>query len=148
MTSKPGGRPVAAIAADANVILSAVLGHAAIEVFIQSDVSVLTTKGVLDEVRDYLPVLAKQYDMLPQALEAQLRLLAIRECKPHEYSPKLDTAKRAIGRRDPDDVDLLALALTFGVPVWSNDSDFRDVGVDWYTTAQLLRRLGIKSARR
>lgn len=148
MTSRPGGKPVAAIAADANVLLSAVLGHAALEVFTRSDVSVFTTKRVLDEVRDYIPVLAKQHDILPQVLEAQLRLLAVRECGPDEYAPKLDAAKRAIGKRDPDDVDLLALALAFGVPVWSNDSDFRDTGVEWYTTAQLLRHLGIRGSRR
>jgi predicted nucleic acid-binding protein len=143
VTSRPGEKPVAAIAADANVLLSAVLGHAALKVFTQTDVSVFTTKRVLDEVRDYLPVLAKQYAILPQVLEAQLRLLAVRECEPVEYAPKLDTAKRAIGKRDPDDVDLLALALAFGVPVWSNDSDFKDTGVEWYTTARLLRRLGV-----
>jgi predicted nucleic acid-binding protein len=28
-------------------------------------------------------------------------------------------AVRRIGRRDPDDVELLALALHFGMPIWS-----------------------------
>jgi predicted nucleic acid-binding protein len=148
VTSRPGEKPVAAIAADANVLLSAVLGHAALKVFTQTDVSVFTTKAVLDEVRDYLPVLAKQYDVLPEVLEAQLRLLAVRECERHEYAHKLEAAKRAIGKRDLDDVDLLALALAFGVPVWSNDSDFDDAGVEWYTTARLLRHLGIGGSRR
>ena len=143
MISKPGEKPVPAVAADANVLLSAVLGHAALRVFTVTDVSVLTTQGVLQEVREYLPLVAKQYDMLPQALEAQLRLLAVRECEPGEYAAKLEAANQAIARRDPDDVDLLALALAFGVPVWSNDSDFRDAGVEWYTTARPLRRFGI-----
>lgn len=143
MTSKPGERPVAAVAADANVLLSAVLGHAALRVFTQTDISVLTTPGVLQEARDYLPIVARQYEVLPQALEAQLRLLAVRECQPSEFAPKLDAAKRSIAKRDPHDVDLLALALAFAIPVWSNDSDFKDAGVEWYTTARLLRRLGI-----
>jgi predicted nucleic acid-binding protein len=112
-------------------------------VFTQSDVSVLTTQGVLPEVRDYLPVVARQYDMLPQALEAQLRLLAVRECQRGEYAAKLEAAKRSIAKRDPHDVGLLALALAFAIPVWSNDGDFKDAGVEWYTTARLLRRLGI-----
>jgi len=143
VTSKPGEKPVAAVAADANVLLSAVLGHAALRVFTQTDISVLTTPGVLQEVRDYIPVIAGQYDILPQALEAQLRLLAVRECEPSEFAPKLEAAKRSIGKRDPHDVDLLVLALAFAIPVWSNDSDFKDAGVEWYTTARLLRRLGI-----
>jgi len=104
---------------------------------------VLTTQGVLQEVREYLPLVAKQYDILPQALEGQLRLLAVRECEPDEYATKLKAAKRAIARRDPDDVDLFALALALGVPVWSNDNDFKDAGVEGYTTARLLRRLGV-----
>jgi predicted nucleic acid-binding protein len=132
-----------ALAADANVLLSAVLGHAALRVFTCTDVSVLTTKHTLEEVREYLPLLARQYDMLPQALEAQLRLLAVRGCPLREYAAKLETAKRALARRDPDDVDLLALALAYSIPVWSNDSDFDDAAVEWYTTARLLRRLGI-----
>jgi predicted nucleic acid-binding protein len=143
VTSKPGERPVAAIAADANVLLSAVLGHAALRLFTQTDISVLTTRGVLRDVREYLPVVARQYDMLPQALEAQLRLLAVRECDPSEYAHAVEAASRAIAKRDPHDVDLLALALAFEIPVWSNDSDFKGAGVEWYTTARLLRHLGI-----
>jgi predicted nucleic acid-binding protein len=143
VTSKPGEKHVTAVAGDANVLLSAVLGHAALRVFTSTDVSVLTTPGVLEEVREYLPVIAKQYDMLPQALEGQLRLLAGRECEPEEYATKLEAAKRAIAKRDPHDVELLALALAFSVPVWSNDSDFKHTGVEWYTTARLLRLPGV-----
>jgi predicted nucleic acid-binding protein len=40
-------------------------------------------------------------------------------------------------------VDLLALALHLKLPIWSNDNDFEDAGVEWYTTAQLLKTLGI-----
>jgi hypothetical protein len=29
--------------------------------------------------------------------------------------------------------------------VWSNDNDFEDSGVEWYTTAELLKTLGIES---
>ena len=62
-----------------------------------------------------------------------------------EYQQKLPTAGRRIGKRDPDDVDVLALALTLNVPVWSNDNDFEDSGVEWHTTAELLKMLGIES---
>jgi predicted nucleic acid-binding protein len=59
-----------------------------------------------------------------------------------EYEPRITEARRRIGRRDPDDVEILALALHLGLPVWSNDSDFADAGVEWYTTAELLAKLG------
>ena len=143
MTSKPGARPVAAVAADANVLLSAVLGHAALRVFTQARIEVLTTAGVLDEVREYLPVVARQYGMLVQALEAQMRLLAVRVCDRREYAAGIEASRRAMEDRDPADVELLAIALVFGIPVWSNDSDFKTAGIEWYTTARLLRELGV-----
>jgi predicted nucleic acid-binding protein len=62
-----------------------------------------------------------------------------------EYEGKLAAARRRIGKRDPDDVDVLALALTLDLPVWSNDSDFEDSGVGWHTTADLSKVLGIES---
>jgi predicted nucleic acid-binding protein len=62
-----------------------------------------------------------------------------------EYEGKLSTARRRIGKRDPDDVDVLALALSMNLSVWSNDNDFEDSGVEWYTTAELLKTLGIES---
>jgi predicted nucleic acid-binding protein len=64
------------------------------------------------------------------ALEAQLRRLAVRECGPSEFVPKLKAATQVIAKRDPHDADLLALAPAFAIPVWSNDSDFKDVGVE------------------
>jgi predicted nucleic acid-binding protein len=124
------------------VLLSAVLGHAALRVFTQARVEVLTTAGVLDEVREYLPVVARQYGMLVEALEAQLRLLAVRVCDRREYAARIEASRRAMEDRDPADVELLSLALAFGIPVWSNDSDFKTAGIEWYTTARLLRELG------
>ena len=58
-----------------------------------------------------------------------------------EYAVQLPEARRRIGRRDPDDVEILALALHLGVPIWSNDNDFEDAGIAWYTTARLLAAL-------
>lgn len=66
--------------------------------------------------------------------------------EPQVYAAKLAEAERRIGRRDPNDVDLLALALHLRVPVWSNDNDFEDAGVEWYTTAELLQKLGPPNA--
>jgi predicted nucleic acid-binding protein len=57
------------------------------------------------------------------------------------YSPRLAEARKRIGRRGPDDVEFLALAMQFEVPIWSNDSDFEDAGVVWYTAASLLAAL-------
>src|SRR5437763_216892 len=44
-----------------------------------------------------------------------------------------------IGRRDPDDIDVLALALRLQAPLWSNDRDFERTGVEQMTTPDLLK---------
>ena len=62
-----------------------------------------------------------------------------------EYEHHLPEAERRIGKRDPDDVDVLALALDLKLAVWSNDNDFEAAGVDWHTTAEILKALGIRS---
>jgi predicted nucleic acid-binding protein len=57
------------------------------------------------------------------------------------FSAKIAEARRRIGHRDPDDVDILALAWQAVVPLWSNDNDFAETDVECYTTAELLRKL-------
>ena len=141
MTSKSGERSVARVAGDANVLLSAILGHKALAVFTRYNVEVVSTATVLSEVQEYLPKLAESYGIAPEALQSQFRLLTVRECRPSLYKGKIAEANRKIGWRDPDDVELLALAMALGIPVWSNDNDFRGVGVEWYTTARLLKKL-------
>jgi predicted nucleic acid-binding protein len=41
-------------------------------------------------------------------------------------------------------VELLALALHFEIPLWTNDNDFEDCGVEWFTSAELLKKLGVE----
>jgi predicted nucleic acid-binding protein len=53
---------------------------------------------------------------------------------------------RRIGKRDPDDAELPALALAFSVPLWSNDKDFEGTGVELFTSEALLRQLGLIDA--
>jgi predicted nucleic acid-binding protein len=52
------------------------------------------------------------------------------------YEDSVAEARRRIGRRYPDDVDILALAIHFRIAVWSNDNDFTGVGVEWFTNRQ------------
>jgi predicted nucleic acid-binding protein len=79
VTSKAGRKSVELVAADSNVILSALVGKAALKVFTRSSLEVVTTESVLEEVREFIPNMAELYDLAPQVLEGQLRLLAIRE---------------------------------------------------------------------
>jgi len=130
------------LVADANVLLSAVIGgqpkavleHPAVE-------SVVTAASTFEEVQEYASHLAQK-----KRLDLKLVLLAVAALPvtivPREqYKSALARARRKIGKRDPDDVEILALALHLGWPLWSNDNGFEAAGIEWYTTAELLRRL-------
>lgn len=135
------------LAGDANVLLAAILGHAALRVIDEGNVEPVTTLDTLAEVKEHLPVLAQKYGLDPKTLEANLLALGVTAYGPKKYRGKLGEARRRIEAQDPDDVPLLALALALRIPVWSNDNHFRKAGVPWYTTAQLLRKLGQSGSR-
>jgi predicted nucleic acid-binding protein len=130
------------LAADANVVLSALIGGQAMRVFRHPKVDqILTTESVLIEVQEYAGVLAHR-----RGLDADLVLLAaaslpVTTVVRKAYAASLSAARKRIAHRDPDDVDLLALALHFKIPIWSNDNDFNDAGIVRYTTASLLSLL-------
>ena len=134
------------LVADANVLLSAVIGgRAALALRHERVEQVFTPAVAYDEVLEYLPSLARKKGLELDTLLLACAALPITVVEHPDYQEKLPTAKRRIAKRDPDDVDVLALALTLNLPVWSNDNDFEDSGVEWHTTAELLKMLGIES---
>lgn len=131
------------LAADANVLLSAVLDGQAGRVLRRGAVlEVLTAEATFEEVREYAAQLAVKKRLSVDIVLMAVASLPVTIVEQAVYKARIPEAKRRIGRRDPDDVEIMALALHFGIPVWSNDNDFADAGVEWYTTAQLLRKLG------
>jgi predicted nucleic acid-binding protein len=132
------------LAADANVLLSAVVGGRARDVLTHPRVEeVLTTASTLAEVQEYLSQLARKRRLPLDAVLLAAATLPVTVVEHPVYAAKISTATKRLGRRDPDDVELLALALQAAIPVWSNDKDFEDAGVDRFTTAELLKELGI-----
>jgi predicted nucleic acid-binding protein len=134
------------LVADANVLLSAVIGgRAGLALRHDKIEQVFTPAAAYDELFEYLPSLAKKKRLELDTLLLACAALPVTVVERSEYEGKLSTARRRIGKRDPDDVDVLALALHLSVAVWSNDNDFDDTGVEWHTTAELLKMLGIES---
>ena len=134
------------LVADANVLLSAVIGgRVALALRHDKVERVFTPAAAYDEVFEYLPSLAKKKRLELDTLLLACAALPVTVVEQSEYEGKLSKARRQIGKRDPDDVDVLALALHLNVAVWSNDNDFEDTGVEWHTTAELLKILGIES---
>jgi len=58
-----------------------------------------------------------------------------------DYESQRAEAERRIAARDPDDWPTVALALTLGLPVWSQDKDLTIAGLDVHTTGELLDAL-------
>ncbi len=136
------------LVADANVLLSALVGGRAQVALIHPSVqAVYTAADTLAEVQEYVSSLARKKRLPLDVLLLALAALPVIVVERADYERKVAEATRRLGRRDPDDVDVLALALHLGVPVWSNDDDFREAGVEWFTTATLLKHLGVSSPK-
>lgn len=134
-------RPLRKLAADANVILSAVAGKAALQVFLMEGIEIVTTEFNVSEVREYIGVIAAKYHLSEEILESQLKLLPLLIYQQKFYADILDNASKQLAKGDKDDVELLALSLKLEVPVWNNDRHFQHAGVQTYSTAKLLKIL-------
>jgi predicted nucleic acid-binding protein len=131
------------LAADANVLLSAVIGGRARLVFGHPEIrEILTTQRTFAELEEYAPVLARKKGLPPDVLLLAIAALPVAVIGRTEYAKSMPAALRQLARRDPDDAELLALALHFKIPVWSNDKDFQSARVELFTTEDLLRHLG------
>jgi predicted nucleic acid-binding protein len=130
------------LVADANVLLSAVLGGRAKLVFDNPQIEqILTAAPTLAEVEEYATVLARKRRLPADLLLLAAAAMPVTVVEAAQYESSLPQARKLIGRRDPDDVEILALALHLGIPLWSNDKDFQETGIELLTTEALLRRL-------
>ena len=132
------------LAADANVLLSATIGGRARLPLLHPQVGqIFTTEHTFAEVEEYAIVLAKKKHPPSDILLLAAAALPVTVVSRSQYAKNVAEAEKRIGRRDPDDVELLALALHFQIPIWSNDRDFETANVDLFTTERLLRHLAI-----
>jgi predicted nucleic acid-binding protein len=135
------------LVADANVLLAAVLGGRAKAILEHPEIDeLLTAEPTLAEVQEYAVILARKRRLSLDTLLLAVAALPVTVVEQATYSSSLPQARKLIANRDPDDVDVLALALQGDLPVWSNDNDFEETGVEWYTTAELLQKLGISES--
>lgn len=132
------------LVADANVLLAAVLGGRARAVLQHPRMDeLLTAEATVAEVQEYAVILARKRRLSLDTLLLAVAALPVTVVEQAVYSSALPRARKLIAKRDPDDVDVLALALHMNLPVWSNDNDFEETGIEWYTTAELLQKLGV-----
>ncbi len=133
--------PIAAVVADANVLLSATIGKAALRVLTECGVVAHTSEFNASEVERYLPRLASKYE-LPEALVLlQWRALPLLIHPRGDYASEIEDAVASLKGRDTDDTHPLALARALELPLWSSDRDLAHHGVKCYPTARLLALL-------
>ena len=133
--------PIDAVVADANVLLSAAVGKAALRVITEYRVTVHVADFNASEVEEDLPSLSARYELPEDVVLLQWRLLPVVRHGEPSYAERLPDALDKLRDRDPEDAHALALAWTLHLPLWSNDRDFEGQDVERYTTAGLLRAL-------
>jgi len=97
------------------------------ELLFNPNFELLTTERTTWEVKKYIPELAEHTEKSPEDLLLLFELIPARACQSKEYESSLSAAQHYIGDRDPYDIDILALTLETGAPLWSNDSDFEEI---------------------
>jgi predicted nucleic acid-binding protein len=102
--------PIAGVVADANVLLSAAVGKAALRVLTEFDIAVHVAQFNTDEVAEYLPYMARKYGLRVELVEMQWKLLPLRIHRVDDYRDLLQQAVVDLKRRDPEDAHALALA--------------------------------------
>lgn len=127
------------LAVDANPILSAIIGGNARTVFLHFEhTSFYTTVFNYKEVEKYIPILALKRNIPMEDCYMALSLLPLIVCDIDFYKSKINHANKLIEKRDPNDVHLLALSLNLNCPIWSNDNDFKGLGIKVYSTLDLI----------
>lgn len=124
---------------DANPILSALLGGKAKQLFFDAGISEFAvTESALNEVHSYIPKVAQKLEVNPAIVRFTLAFLPLTTYEPKSYRRSMKKAKLQIAHRDPQDIEILALALELGRPLWTNDRDFEDTTIQTFSTAELL----------
>jgi predicted nucleic acid-binding protein len=129
------------VVADANVLLSAIVGKAALRVMTDFGMVVHVAGFNAEEVEEYLPRMAAKYGLPIDVVRLQWRLLPIKVHSMDEYEDEFGGALQDLAERDPEDAHALALARALELPLWTNDRDLMNLGTEAYSTARLLRIL-------
>jgi predicted nucleic acid-binding protein len=123
---------------DANIMLRAVLGtrvRSLIERYCE-DVALFVPSCCVAEVHEYLPSLCakRNWDTLATVNLLETLLALVKVVESGFYADFEEQAKRRIGSRDLDDWPVVALALSLGAGIWTEDADFFGSGLATWTT--------------
>ena len=127
-------------AVDSNILISALLKgkvYPLIKKLRRQGIKFISTKANQKEVLKYLPFTAEKLKLEIDFIKLTFSLLPVEYLEPSKKF--LEKAKGIIG--DPDDVPLLAIALEHKIPVWTNDKDFENTGIELITTEEMVKKV-------
>ena len=128
-----------AVVADANVLLSALIGGRSMGVLAHPrGPRCFAPESVRAEVGEYLPELARKRRLDLRLMLAALDVLPVSWVEADQYRAREGEARNRMASRDVDDWPIVALALALALPIWSQDKDFEQSGLPVYTTGTLL----------
>ena len=123
---------------DANILIRAVLGSKAPYLLYKysQQIEFLAPDTAFQEARDRLTqIVATRNIPVDAALETLERVAElVRSVDVETYSAYEAVARLRIERRDIDDWPVLATALAFSCPIWTEDTDFFGCGLATWTT--------------
>jgi predicted nucleic acid-binding protein len=96
---------------------------------------------VAEEIARHLPRLAAKRGLDQALLLAAFQVMPIEWKSSADYEDQQEEAEKRIAARDPDDWPTVALALKLELPVWSQDKDIADAGIEVFTTGEMLDAL-------
>jgi predicted nucleic acid-binding protein len=127
---------------DANPLVSALMKGRAEDILLSPKFTFFSTQHTLFEVQKYLPRVAAKLRVPESEVLQAYSLLPVVAYQPAVYDSYLARARNLLELRDPKDVQILALVMHLGYPLWSDDRDFEGVpGISVVKTSELLARI-------
>lgn len=126
---------------DANILVRAVLGNRVRDLLLMHSeaVSFLTPDVCFRDAEKYLPSLFKKRNLPSEsALLVLSKLKSIVQLVEEDvYSAHVEEAMERIKSRDLHDWPIVATALAFNCPVWTEDQDFFGSGLSVWTSDRI-----------
>ena len=123
---------------DANILIRAVLGKRVRAILVQygGRVRFVAPEAAFSEAEEHLPtILGKRGTPVANGMTVFSAVGKVVQSIGHGTSAAFEeNAKRRLTKRDIDDWPVLATAMVFNCPVWTEDADFFGAGVATWTT--------------
>ena len=130
--------PQKVLVLDANILIRAVLGRRTRQILRKyaNEVLFCAPDSCFEDARKYITNIAERKGLShTETLGFMEQIEAIVQAVNRGlYQSYEQHARRRIDRRDSDDWPVIAVALQFGCPIWTEDQDFFGTGIAIWTT--------------